>query len=268
MIKPSIKCALRATILLAASLSTAIASATTVQFQTSMGNFEVNLYDNRTPETVENFLAYVNAGSYTDSIIHRSVDNFVVQGGGFSWEGDNTPAAITTNAAITNEPVYSNVAGTIAMAKTGGNVNSATNQWFFNLQDNGANLDVQNGGFTAFGQTDAEGMAILNAMNDLPTYNMGGAFSSIPLMDYTTDDASNNVPVSTEHVVTIQAIVILDATVDTLGGEQPKENDRIDEDNAGGDNYGDSSGGGGSLSLLGLLALAGLLALRKKRFIG
>lgn len=227
--------------------------ATTVQFQTSLGNFEVNLYDTGTPITVENFLAYVNDGSYTDTIIHRSMDNFVVQGGGFTWEGNNDPAAITTKPAITNEPVYSNVAGTIAMAKTATSENSATSQWFFNLRDNGANLDVQNGGFTVFGEVSAAGMAILDAINDLPTYNMGGAFTNIPLQDFTSQNAADNDPVTPDHVVTVYAIVVLDATEDTLNGKNPPTNERIkNQQNDSNDD------GGGSTSWLALIVL-GLL---------
>ena len=63
---------------------------------------------------------------------------------------------ITTKPAVINEPVYSNVKGTIAMAKQGGNENSATSQWFFNMSDNSQNLDLQNGGFTVFGQITAQ----------------------------------------------------------------------------------------------------------------
>lgn len=245
------------------SLCALQAQATTVQFQTSLGDFEVNLYDEHTPITVENFLAYVNAGSYTDSIIHRSVDNFIVQGGGYTWEQDENPARIETNPAILNEPVYSNVAGTIAMAKTGNNVNSATSQWFFNLKDNGANLDIQNGGFTVFGHTDAAGLAILESISDLPVYSFQNSFESMPLMDYTTDDANNQVPVEYEHAVKIYAITVLDATVDTLGNETPVENDRIDSYEPPSSSNGGS--GGGSLTLLGLLGLACLGLVRRKR---
>lgn len=253
----------KAAALLTAGLLSAGAHATTVQFQTSLGDFEVNLYDTGTPITVENFLAYVNDGSYTDTIMHRSVDNFIVQGGGFTWEGDNDPEAIATKDSITNEPVYTNVAGTIAMAKTATSQHSATSQWFFNLRDNGANLDLQNGGFTVFGEVSAEGMAILDAINDLPTFNMGGAFSDIPLQDYDNTNASNNDPVTTDHVVTVYAIVVLDATQDTLNGETPATNERIKAPTDDGSS--DDSSGGGSLSLFGLIALGGLVLLRRKR---
>ena len=136
------------------------ANATIVQFQTSLGNFEVNLYDEATPETVANFLAYLKAGTYENTFFHRSVKGFVVQGGGFVVQEDNSLAPNPNPLSPINEPVYSNVAGTIVMAKVGNDVNGATNQWFFNLGDNSANLDVQNGGFTVFGEVMGDGFAL------------------------------------------------------------------------------------------------------------
>lgn len=156
-----------------------VSQATVVQFETNFGNFEVNLYDNDTPETVANFLQYVEDGDYTNTIIHRSISNFVIQGGGFtyndSWPVDN----IATNDPVTNEPVFSNVRSTIAMAKVGGNPNSATSQWFFNLANNSggnADLDGQNEGFTVFGEVVGDGMTIIDQIAAVPT------FSELPLI--------------------------------------------------------------------------------------
>src|SRR5690606_16543663 len=141
-----------------------IANATTVQIQTVLGDIEVNLFDKQTPKTVENFLAYVESGAYSDSIIHRSVPDFIVQGGGFEFNEAWPPIAIPQSPTVVNEPVFSNVRGTIAMAKLGNNPNSATNQWFINLKNNSGNLDNQNGGFTVFGQVTGNGMAIIDAI--------------------------------------------------------------------------------------------------------
>ena len=113
-----------------------LANATTVQFQTVMGDFEVNLFDKTTPKTVENFLKYVEEGAFENTVMHRSVPGFIVQGGGFEYPGNLPLKAVTSHPAVVNEPVYSNRRGTIAMAKVGNNPNSATNQWFFNLADN------------------------------------------------------------------------------------------------------------------------------------
>jgi hypothetical protein len=83
--------------------------------------------------------------------------------------------------------VFSNTAGTIAMAKVDGDPNSATSQWFFNVGDNSANLDFQNGGFTVFGYVLGDGMDVINAFSALPTVNLsaslgpyGGPFNAMP----------------------------------------------------------------------------------------
>ena len=138
------------------------------------------------PETVENFLNYVNDGNYVNSIIHRSVPGFVVQGGGFTVE-EFSVQSIPDDLPVVNEfsADRSNLRGTIAMAKLGDDPNSATNQWFFNLADNAANLDAQNGGFTVFGEvlTDAD-LAPVDAIANLPAFNASNiqpAFTSLPL---------------------------------------------------------------------------------------
>ena len=81
-----------------AALLAPAANATVVQFQTVLGPFEVNLYDQTTPATVANFLAYVNAGAYDNVVIHRAVGGFVAQGGGFTYEGTETLASVVQNA--------------------------------------------------------------------------------------------------------------------------------------------------------------------------
>jgi peptidyl-prolyl cis-trans isomerase A (cyclophilin A) len=240
------------------------AQATTVQFQTVMGDFEVNLYDKGTPKTVENFLKYVNAGAYTDSIIHRALPGFVVQGGGY--KNNTTFSLIPQNAAVINEPVYSNKRGTIAMAKVDGQVNSATNQWFFNLIDNGPNLDTQNGGFTVFGEVTGNGMAIVDAMAALNrvNFNKEPYFQSFPVRNYTANDASNAVPITSQHTVGILAIVVLNASPDTAASLNPTPNTRIKDVDSG--NSGGGGGGGafgGWLNLLLMLTIAGFARSRQ-----
>jgi len=142
-----------------------------------------------TPLTAANFLAYANAGRYTNTIIHRSIANFMIQGGGFTQPtaASNVPAGypatIAQFAAVQNEFGNSNIRGTIAMAKLGSDPNSATNQWFFNTADNSGNLDSQNGGFTAFGHVLGTGMGVVDALAAIPKYNAdnGGVFSDLPL---------------------------------------------------------------------------------------
>jgi len=157
----------------------AVSSATTVRMQTSKGNIDIQLFDSGAPLTVANFLNYVNSGAYASSFFHRSVKNFIIQGGGFNFDGASVHA-VPANAPVKNEfsVTRSNVRGTIAMAKVGGNPDSATNQWFFNLANNAANLDNQNGGFTVFGQVTAEGMKVVDAIAALQTANASGAVNA------------------------------------------------------------------------------------------
>jgi len=155
--------------------------------------FNVELYDDQAPITVENFLKYVNNGLYDNSIIHRSIQDFVIQGGGFTPLIENKVVTalnpITTYGAIQNEfsADRSNTPGTIAMAKLGGDPNSATSQWFINTADNSDNLDNQNGGFTVFGRVLNDGMALVHAINGLTTSDLSGrfgdAFTDVPTLD-------------------------------------------------------------------------------------
>ncbi|ANO51356.1 peptidylprolyl isomerase [Woeseia oceani] len=232
--------------------------ATIVEFETVLGNFEVNLYDNATPQTVANFLDYVQNGRYTDSIFHRSVANFVIQGGGFNTNARADIGVITTGAAVVNEPVYSNVRGTIAMAKVAGNPNSATSQWFFNVDDNSDDLDGQNGGFTVFGEVIGNGMDIVDALAALPVYNIGSPLTELPLRNYTAQDAANNVPIDNTHLVIISSITVTDTTVDSAAGLNPTPN-------TANDNGGSLGGGGGGST--GVLLLLGLFAVRVSRHL-
>jgi cyclophilin family peptidyl-prolyl cis-trans isomerase len=236
-----------------------IANATVVEFQTVMGNFEVNLYDGTTPITVTNFLNYVNRGAFTSSVYHRSVPGFIVQGGGFTYNGvPGVLDTIPTNAGILNEPILSNVTGTIAMAKLGDDPNSATSQWFFNLADNSQNLDLQNGGFTVFGEVVGNGMDVVNAIAALPRFNFGGAFTDLPLQNYTppADYDANN-------LIIITRIIVTDSMADSAGlaGLNPTPNTLINAPAP--PPPATSGGGGGSLSFFALFGL--LLTYRLRR---
>ena len=156
------------------------------------------------PATVTNFLNYVEDGDYDNSIIHRSVPEFIIQGGGFTV--DNAEVVdIPADDPVVNEfnAARSNLRGTIAMAKLGNDPDSATNQWFFNLADNSENLDNQNGGFTAFGQVlNGEDLEPIDAIADLPIANGGGALSTIPITDTTP-------PINTEDYVYLESISLI-----------------------------------------------------------
>ena len=201
----------------------------------------------------------MNSGAFSDSIFHRSVPGFVIRGGGFITDINAQVSNITTNPAVTNEPVYSNVRGTIAMAKLGNDPNSATSQWFINLANNAANLDAQNGGFTVFGEV-TEGMDVVDSIAGLPSYDFGSAFTDLPLQNYSAADFTNNVAVDNTHLVIVTEVGVNDTTVDSAAGLNPIPTTRntTPPGNGGG-------GGGGGFALLSLLGLFGFAATRVLR---
>ena len=168
-------------LLLVLLAATSPASAGTLaQFRTRFGDIEVELYDQDKPVSVRNFIRYVQSGAYTNMFLHRCLPGFVVQGGGFGTTNQLSTDLLAvihdvpSFGTITNEfnigTRLSNIYGTIAMAKAGGDPNSASSQWFFNLGDNSANLDNQNGGFTVFGHL-VRGTNVLNIFNTVSQGN-------------------------------------------------------------------------------------------------
>jgi peptidyl-prolyl cis-trans isomerase A (cyclophilin A) len=168
---------------------------TIVTFTTNLGTFDVQLYDTQAPTTVANFLSYVNAGSYTNSIFHRSTtynpaDIQIVQGGGFVLNGFQIDP-IATAAPIALEAGLPNLKGTIAMARTAA-PNSATSQWFFNVTDNLA-LDPSpgNDGYAVFGAVIGGGISVIEAIGALTVYDVSGdlgpTFSELPLLANTLE---------------------------------------------------------------------------------
>lgn len=165
----------------------------TVTLHTNFGEIEMELLESEAPGTVNNFMNYIEDGDYTNSILHRLVPSFVLQGGGFRVTDPQicdfdcavdevNPAAfstVPTDPPIQNEFGVSNTRGTVAMAKLGGDPDSATNQFFFNLQDNAANLDNQNGGFTVFARVN--NMTVVDQIALLPQVNLAGIFPPGPL---------------------------------------------------------------------------------------
>ena len=182
------------------------AFAQTVRFQTNLGNIDVTLAPESAPATVENFLNYVNRGAFRNSFFHRSVPGFIIQGGGYQFEGG--VKEIPSDPAVRNEYKISNTRGTLAMAKLGTNPNSATNQWFFNLSNNNAsNLNSQNGGFTVFGRVaNAAGLAVMDKIAAVPVYDAGSPFDQLPLQNYRTGN------ITAANLVMVTSITILEPT--------------------------------------------------------
>jgi peptidyl-prolyl cis-trans isomerase A (cyclophilin A) len=157
-----------------ALLSTlAIAANPQVTFETNRGNFVVELYPEKAPKTVANFLKYVNSGFYKETIFHRVINHFMIQGGGFNADMSEKQAL----APISNEAAngLQNEIGTIAMARTS-NPDSATTQFFINLENN-VSLNYQSQdpeliGYCVFGRV-LKGMDVVREIGITPTINVG-----------------------------------------------------------------------------------------------
>ena len=155
-------------------------AATQVQFETNQGNFVVEVDASKAPKTVENFLQYVKDGFYTNTVFHRVIGRFMIQGGGFDRELNEKP----TRAPIVNESGNGllNQVGTIAMARTQ-DPNSATAQFFINVADNQflnyASPEPDLIGYCVFGQV-VSGMDVVFKISNLPTGNQRG-FSDVPI---------------------------------------------------------------------------------------
>jgi len=176
---------------------------TLVRISTSFGDFTLELFDTVTPVTVRNFLNYVERGAYNGNYFHRLEAGFVLQGGGYRIVPFVGPIPVPADPPIVNEFNVSNTRGTVAMAKFDGNPNSATSEWFVNLADNSANLNTQNGGFTAFGRVLGDGMIVMDAINQLPVYALGALQSQIPLH---SDDGTS--ALTADNFVTMNAEIV------------------------------------------------------------
>jgi cyclophilin family peptidyl-prolyl cis-trans isomerase len=166
-----------------------------VELHTSAGVIDLELWPNIAPCTINNFLTYANSGRYNGTFIHRAVDSFVIQGGGYAYDsGTQTYSSIPRDPAVVNEPGASNVTATIAMARQSGVVNSATSEFFINLADNSF-LDTIDEGFTVFGEVVPPGMTIANDIDALPVLDgrwslnsaLRNVFSTLPLHNLPTE---------------------------------------------------------------------------------
>ncbi len=182
---------------------------TLVRYDTVYGIFDVELFDQAAPNTVTNFLGYVDRGDYDNTFFHRNAllgdgTPFVVQGGGFAFTEPSSYDSVFQGPSVVNEFGASNLRGTLAMAKLGDDPDSATNQWFFSMGDNSAILDGQNGGFTVFGEVKGSGMDVVDQIAATPIWDassLNGAFTDLPLRDFTNDHFPNN-----NELVTVNSI--------------------------------------------------------------
>ncbi len=144
-----------------------------VLMATSQGEVKIELFEKEAPETVTNFLAYVNDGFYDGTIFHRVIPGFMIQGGGFTEAMQQKP----TKPAIKNEAAngLTNDTGTLAMARTNV-VDSATSQFFINVNDNDflnhKDTSMQGFGYCVFGRV-IEGMDVVSAIERVQTGRKG-----------------------------------------------------------------------------------------------
>ena len=167
-----------------------------VRLATSMGEIVIELYPEKAPKTVENFLGYAQAGFYDGTVFHRVIDGFMIQGGGFAEDMTQKP----TGEKITNEADngLKNKRGTVAMARTS-EPHSASSQFFVNTVDNRfldhTGKNPQGWGYAVFGQV-VEGMDVVDAIAKVKTGTTGGM---------------QNVPV--------ESVVIREATIEAGAGD-------------------------------------------------
>ncbi len=198
-------------------------SESAVQIQTTLGNINVILYNTATPLTVANFMAYASGGRYTNVAFHRSANlsgsgfpagsRDILQGGGYVTNSapDNF-SDVNKFPALVNEPGISNTIDTIAMAKPGGQPDGATSEFFFNVKNNSAALDNNNGGFSVFGRVTAPTRSVMQAITDRPTgtytINIAGQPRG-PFADWPMNAASAPSSMNIANVVTITSVTPL-----------------------------------------------------------
>jgi cyclophilin family peptidyl-prolyl cis-trans isomerase len=151
-----------------------------VLFKTTAGDIKVELDAEKAPNTVKNFLQYVNEGHFNETIFHRVIDGFMIQGGGFTKDMQQKP--VHASIKIESDNGLKNKRGTIAMARTS-DPNSATAQFFINVVDNSfldfTSKSPSGYGYTVFGHV-TEGMDTVDKIRKAKTGNKG-AFSDVPV---------------------------------------------------------------------------------------
>ena len=189
-----------------------------VRMSTTKGNVDVILYSTLTPLTTANFLGYITRGDYNNSVFNRIstlADSGVAVLQGGQLKVGSAPigfTSITTQAAILNEAGISNVPYTIAMAKQGGNPNSATSQFYFNLDPANITLDsaAQNGGFTVFGRVSLPTRTTIDALKGFP----GGTGSPAPNDNYPITIDGNGATLPFKWPMNVNSLAEVPTTMD------------------------------------------------------
>jgi peptidyl-prolyl cis-trans isomerase A (cyclophilin A)/peptidyl-prolyl cis-trans isomerase B (cyclophilin B) len=167
----------------------AVAADPQVELKTNMGSIVIELYPEKAPKSVENFLQYVKDGHYKGTVFHRVIPNFMIQGGGFTADfaqkKTRGPIPIEANNGLRND------VGTIAMARTS-DPNSATAQFFINHKNNDflnhTAPTPQGWGYAVFGKV-TKGMDVVNKIAAIPTGARGPFPSDVPSQMVTIEDA-------------------------------------------------------------------------------
>ena len=170
----------------------ALAANPKVNLQTNKGLIVIELYPDQAPQSVANFLAYVDAGFYDGTIFHRVIPDFMIQGGGFTADLEKK----TTRDPIPNEADngLKNERGTLAMARTN-DPNSATAQFFINHKDNAfldhSGKNPRGWGYAVFGRV-TDGMSVVDAIATTPTGAKGMFPKDVPLETIVIEKASRS----------------------------------------------------------------------------
>ncbi|MCP4853491.1 MAG: thioredoxin domain-containing protein [Fuerstiella sp.] len=199
-----------------------LSEGTVVRFDSTLGTWDVELFDTDAPNTVGSFLNNLSASN--DSFVHRTIDDFIIQGGGFATANGSTIQNVQSFPAPPNEfnqasPLNSNVRGTLSTAQNS-NINSFTGQWFINTVNNdgtGQTNNLDNVPHTVFGRVIGTGMTVVDTIDNTPVFDLtglvsnSGALTHVPLVNYT----AGTVPTVSNYV----GINSLTEIISPLGSE-------------------------------------------------
>ena len=202
------------------------------------GSFQLDLRPDVAPQTVANFLSYVDSGKYTNLVVSRSIPGFIIQAGGITsptatYTSNSQFVPVPQSAEIKNEYQLPNTAYTISMARQGGNANSASDEWFINLADNTTTLapgtSTDGFGYTVFGQVvGTSGQQVVNNIATVPTKNKG----SVQTGPGSSTDLQNLPLTASSQLVQITSMTLLDGVIGNVFND-PNGNGQQDTGEAG-----------------------------------